>query len=59
MMGVFTQFQDQLKIEGAETELQKIANDISSESDEGDVRSSSKVKEFMEAMLKNSGIENK
>lgn len=59
MLGVFTQFQDQLRIEGADTELQKIGNDIKSESsDTGDIRDSQMVKEFMTKMLNNSGIGN-
>jgi Fic family protein len=58
MLGVFTQFQDQLRIEGADTELKKISDDlkVGSSSDSGDLRSKEQVKEFMNAMLKSSGI---
>lgn len=57
MLGVFTQFQDQIEIPGAGTELQKIANDTRMASDEGgDVRSKEEVKEFMQALLREKGI---
>lgn len=58
MLGVFTQFQDQIKINGADAELRKISNDskLSDSSSEGDIRSNAKVSEFMEAMLKESGV---
>ena len=58
MLGVFTQFQDQLRIEGADTELKQSSDDlkVGSSSDSGDLRSKEQVKEFMNAMLKSSGI---
>lgn len=54
----FEQFKDQVSISGAGTELNKIGSDLKSESgdDSGDLRSKEQVKEFMNAMLKSSGI---
>lgn len=59
MLNLFNQMElvkDSIKIEGAEEELTRIGQDIKGESDEADVRNNANVKEFMEAMLKGTGI---
>lgn len=47
---------DSIKIEGTEEELTRIGQDIKGEDTESDVRNNANVKEFMEAMLKGTGI---
>lgn len=58
-MNLFSQMEmikDSVNIEGATEELARIGNDVSNSSNESDARNNSNVKEFMEAMLKNNGI---